>query len=163
MITPNHMLRCLWGTMTTGVAVFPLSQKKTTWKWPYWMEAAIASILCSGLYRWSLLLGSGRVPCDRYRVDGYLGVAEWVEGGGGTLLEAISLTERWVWMVSSWSKHQSSSSRVSRASCWYVSSAQESKEQDMPGWNTVHCYYISDAKAVITNIALHWTCSCADH
>lgn len=38
------------------------------------------------------------------------------------MLEAISLTERCVWMVSSWSKHQSSSSRVSRASCWYVSS-----------------------------------------
>jgi len=39
-----------------------------------------------------------------------------------TLLEAISLTERWVWMVSSWSKHQSSSSRVSTASFWYDSS-----------------------------------------
>lgn len=37
----------------------------------------------------------------------------------GTLLEAISLTERCVWMVSSWSKHQSSSSSVSSASCWY--------------------------------------------
>lgn len=36
-----------------------------------------------------------------------------------TLLEAISLTERCVWMVSSWSKHQSSSSSVSSASCWY--------------------------------------------
>lgn len=36
-----------------------------------------------------------------------------------TLLEAISLTERCVCMVSSWSKHQSSSSSVSRASCWY--------------------------------------------
>lgn len=36
-----------------------------------------------------------------------------------TLLEAISLTERCVWMVSNWSKHQSSSSSVSRASCWY--------------------------------------------
>ncbi len=40
-----------------------------------------------------------------------------------TLLEAISLTEWRVCRVSSWSKHQSSSSRVSTASFWYASSA----------------------------------------
>lgn len=39
-----------------------------------------------------------------------------------TLLEAISLTEWRVCRVSSWSKHQSSSSSVSTASFWYVSS-----------------------------------------
>ena len=32
-----------------------------------------------------------------------------------TLLEAMSETDRWVWMVSSWSRHQSSSSNVSPA------------------------------------------------
>ena len=32
-----------------------------------------------------------------------------------TLLEAMSETDRWVWIVSSWSRHQSSSSRVSPA------------------------------------------------
>lgn len=40
-----------------------------------------------------------------------------------TLLEAISLTECLVCSVSSWSKHQSSSSSVSRESFWWASSA----------------------------------------
>lgn len=34
-----------------------------------------------------------------------------------TLLDAISETDRWVWIVSSWSKHQSNSSRVSWPHC----------------------------------------------
>ena len=38
----------------------------------------------------------------------------------------MSLTERWVWMVSSWSRHQSSSSNVSRASSWYCCSFRTS-------------------------------------
>ena len=41
-----------------------------------------------------------------------------------TLLDAMSLTDRWVWMVSSCSMHQSSSSRVSIASFMYDSSGQ---------------------------------------
>lgn len=37
------------------------------------------------------------------------------KSGHGTLSDAMSETERWVWMVSNWSKHQSSSSIVSTA------------------------------------------------
>ena len=40
-----------------------------------------------------------------------------------TLLEAISETDLWVWIVSSWSRHQSNSSRVSRDIRKKVSSA----------------------------------------
>lgn len=57
--------------------------------------------------------------CEDVRKHDELILTCWVVGRTHTLLEAISLTERCVWMVSSWSKHQSSSSRVSRASCWY--------------------------------------------
>lgn len=46
-----------------------------------------------------------------------------VARGTLTLLEAISPTERRVCSVSSWSRHQSSSSRVSRESFWWASSA----------------------------------------
>ena len=42
-----------------------------------------------------------------------------------TLLEAISLTECRVFSVSSCSRHQSSSSRVSMASCWWGSSVSD--------------------------------------
>ncbi len=42
-----------------------------------------------------------------------------------TLLDAMSLTERCVCIVSNWSKHQSSSSSVSTASRLYVSSIAE--------------------------------------
>lgn len=52
-------------------------------------------------------------------VDGVSRAVRFVFFPQKTLVEAISLTERCVWMVSSWSKHQSSSSSVSRASCWY--------------------------------------------
>lgn len=74
-------------------------------------------------------------PLELWVVGGVSGVGD-TPGGSGvpmpagvtvtvslTLLEAISLTECLVCSVSSWSKHQSSSSRVSRESFWWASSA----------------------------------------
>lgn len=56
------------------------------------------------------------LPCDRW--------GRWVSNPRwSTLLDAISLTEWRVFSVSSCSRHQSSSSRVSMASCWCGSSA----------------------------------------
>ena len=40
-----------------------------------------------------------------------------------TLLEAMSETDLWVWIVSNWSRHQSNSSKVSRDIRKKVSSA----------------------------------------
>lgn len=48
-----------------------------------------------------------------------------------TLLEAISLTECRVFSVSSCSRHQSSSSRVSMASCWCGSSVQDKHSKEL--------------------------------
>ena len=45
-------------------------------------------------------------------------------GSDFTLLDAMWETDLWVWMVSSWSRHQSSSSRVSRDIRRNVSSAK---------------------------------------
>ena len=45
-----------------------------------------------------------------------------------TLVEAMSATERWVWMLSSCSRHQSSSSRVSNDSRAWSSSANKTLE-----------------------------------
>ena len=53
-----------------------------------------------------------------------------------TLLEAMWDTDRWVWIVSSWSRHQSSSSRVSRDIRRNVSSA---KRRDQMKTTIIEC------------------------
>jgi len=74
--------------------------------------------------------GGGQAGPPAARPGGALrcrGVHARPAAGTLTLLEAISLTECLVCSVSSWSRHQSSSSRVSRDSFWWASSAGGSR------------------------------------
>ena len=65
-----------------------------------------------------------------------------------TLFDAMSDTDRWVCMFSSWSKHQSNSSKVSTAVRIYVSSSRK--------WNErfyISCILLRIFQIIVTSMA----------
>ena len=72
-----------------------------------------------------------------------------------TLLVVISLTERWVCIPSSWSRHQSSSVSISTASAFVRSSINASKTACFYSWVNVHSRGPAPDAAVINIVQLN--------